>query len=75
MSNRRKLKPRPLPRCADCRSVTYTGRTSEGAAIINVDHDPGCPSWLGITPSATEAYARAEAEDGRTVVYLKARPA
>jgi hypothetical protein len=75
VSNRRKLKAasRPLPRCPDCDSVTYTGTMPDGAALIQVDHDPWCPSWRGITPSATERYALAEALDGRTVVYLRDR--
>jgi len=79
MSNRRKLKLRgasgqPLPECADCDSETTVTVVEAGPVIINLQHDPECPSWRGITPSATEAFAYAEARAGRTVVYAKARP-
>jgi hypothetical protein len=74
MSNRRKLKGasgRPLPRCADCQSVTYAAAIPDGAAVIRVEHDPSCPAWHGVTPNAVEAFARAEAGTGRTVIYAR----
>jgi len=74
MSNRRKLKGaagRPLPRCADCDSVTYASAIPGGAAAIRVEHDPWCPAWRGVIPSAVEAFAAAEAGTGRTVIYVR----
>jgi hypothetical protein len=46
----------------------------DGPVFIRLEHDPECPSWRGITPSATEAFAMAEARTGRTVVYVKDGP-
>lgn len=77
MSNRRKLRGRsgqPLPERPDCDSETTVVVVEDGPVIINLQHDPGCPSWHGITPSATEAFAKAEAATGRTVIYAKATP-
>jgi hypothetical protein len=77
VSNRRKLRGasgKPLPECPDCDSETTVTAAADGPVIIRVDHDPSCPSWHGITPSATEAFAYAEAATGRTVIYAKATP-
>ena len=77
MSNRRKLRGRsgqPLPECADCDSETTVTVVEDGPVFIRLEHDPECPSWRGITPSATEAFAMAEARTGRTVVYVKDGP-
>jgi hypothetical protein len=79
VSNRRKIKlcgrsGQPLPECADCDSDTTVTVIEDGPVFIRLDHDPSCPSWGGITPSVTEAFALAEAATGRTVVYAKARP-
>ena len=78
MSNRRKLRGRsgqPLPKCPDCDSDTTVTVIEDGPVLIHLQHDPCCPSYLGITPSATEAFALAEARTGRTVIYAKDRPA
>lgn len=79
MSNRRKLRGRsgqPLPECPDCDSeTTITVLEDDGPVVINLQHDPDCPSWRGITPSVTKAFAFAEAATGRTVVYGKIPPA
>jgi hypothetical protein len=77
VSNRRKLRGasgKPLPECPDCHSETTVTVIEDGPVLIRLDHDPWCPSWHGITPSVTEAFALAEARTGRTVVYAKARP-
>jgi len=78
VSNRRKLRGRsgqPLPECPDCNSNTTVTVIEDGPVLIHLEHDPGCPSYLGVTPSATEAFALAEARTGRTVIYAKDRPA
>jgi hypothetical protein len=79
MSNRRKIKLRgasgqPLPECADCHSHTTVTVIEDGPVLIHLEHDPGCPSYLGVTPSATEAFALAEARTGRTVIYARDTP-
>jgi hypothetical protein len=79
VNNRRKLKLRgasgqPVPECADCDSNTTVTVIEDGPVLIRLDHDPECPSWRGVTPSVTEAFAYAEARTGRTVIYAKARP-
>jgi len=79
VSNRRKIKLRgasgqPLPECADCHSGTTVTVTGDGPVLIRLEHDPGCPSYLGVTPSVTEAFALAEARAGRTVIYARDRP-
>jgi hypothetical protein len=78
VSNRHKLRGRsgqPVPECADCHSHTTVTIIEDGPVLIRLEHDPECPSWRGITPSATEAFALAEARTGRTVIYAKDRPA
>jgi hypothetical protein len=78
VSNRRKLRGRsgqPIPECPDCDSETTVTAIEDGPVIIRVDHDPGCPSWRGITPSATKRFAAAEAAIGRAVIYAKENPA
>jgi hypothetical protein len=79
VSNRRKIKLRgasgqPLPECADCHSNTTVTFVEDGPVLIHLEHDAGCPSYLGITPSATETFAYAEARTGRTVIYAKVTP-
>ena len=74
MSNRRKLRGRsgqPVPECPDCDSNTIVAVIEDGPVLIRLEHDPECRSWHGITPSATEAFALAEARTGRTVLYAK----
>jgi hypothetical protein len=79
VSNTRKLKPRgrygePLPRCADCHSITTIGVIrDDGPVIIRTDHEPTCPVLRGVVPSLFERWAKAEAATGRPVMYLRDR--
>jgi hypothetical protein len=73
VTNSRKIKLRgasgqPLPECPDCNSHTTVTIIEDGPVLIRLEHDPGCPSYLGLTPSAAEAFAHAEAAVGRTVL-------
>jgi hypothetical protein len=77
VSNRRKLRGgsgQPLPECTDCDSSTIVGVAEDGPVIINLQHDPECPSWQASRPAPPRHSRSPKPRPGRTVVYAKVTP-